>query len=51
MPPDADTVAIPLAWPLHLAAVGVTNTMRSGGEVSVTDAVPVQPWLSVTVTV
>jgi hypothetical protein len=51
VPPDAATVALPLHWPLHVTLVEeVIDDVNAVGCVIVTDAVALQPALSVTVT-
>ena len=52
VPPVAFTVAVPLFPPLHNTFVEpATTALSTGGCVILTDAVPVQPLESVTVTV
>ena len=50
MPPHAVTAALPVP-PLHFTFVTVVVAVKAGGWVIVTVAVPVQPFLSFTVTV
>ena len=50
VPPATVAVAVPLLSPLHFTFVLVTVTVTLGEAVIVTEALPVQPFLSVTVT-
>jgi len=51
VPPDAVTVTVPSFEAVHLGWLAVAVAFKGGGHTSVTVAVSVQPFPSVTVTV